>query len=72
MLMFWNYPCDQEDKEPLATIDLAMCISSEIGTVDRSLCAKPRTLLIETTRPRSILDRNSLLLECRLSYTIVR
>ncbi|XP_046749864.1 anillin-like protein 1 isoform X2 [Diprion similis] len=71
-LMFWNYPCDQEDKEPLTTIDLTNCISSEISTVERSMCAKPRTLLIETFRQRSVLDRNSMLLECRLSCTVVR
>ncbi|XP_046484802.1 anillin-like [Neodiprion pinetum] len=71
-LMFWNYPCDQEEKQPLATIDLSNCTSPEINAVDRSMCAKPRTLLIETFRERNVSDRNSMLLECRLSCTVIR
>ncbi|XP_012261086.2 anillin-like [Athalia rosae] len=71
-LMFWNYPCDQEDKKPLATIDLTNCISGEVTLVDRSLCAKPRTLLIETSIERTRSDRNSVTLDLRSSCTVVR
>ncbi|XP_015589472.1 anillin [Cephus cinctus] len=71
-LMFWNYPRDQETKNPLLTIDLTQCISNMVTTVDRTLCARPRTLLIETARPRSTTDRDNMLVECRQSCTIVR
>ncbi|XP_066593181.1 anillin-like [Prorops nasuta] len=71
-LKFWNYPQDQEEKAPAAVIDLMQCISKEATVVDRTLCARPRTLLVKTARPRKITDQNSILLECNESHTIVR
>ncbi|XP_012272000.1 anillin-like isoform X2 [Orussus abietinus] len=71
-LMFWNYPPDEETKSPLLTIDLKHCISDKITIAERTICAKPRTLLIETARRRDASDRNSMMMECRSSLTIVR
>ncbi|KAK0181653.1 hypothetical protein PV327_003921 [Microctonus hyperodae] len=72
-LMFWNYPKDQEDKKPpLVMIDLIYCISNKIAPINRSLCAKPRTLLIETVRARTEMDENSLMVECHEGCTIIR
>ncbi|XP_043276866.1 uncharacterized protein [Venturia canescens] len=71
-LMYWNYPDDQETKEPLKIVDLINCVSSRITTADRTICAKPRTLLFETARPRHPNDRNSVIIECRSNRTIIR
>ncbi|KAK0095196.1 hypothetical protein PV326_009018 [Microctonus aethiopoides] len=72
-LMFWNYPKDQEDKKPpLVMIDLIYCISEKIAPVNRSLCAKPRTLLVEAVRARTEVDESSLMLECHEGCTIIR
>ncbi|XP_001601636.1 uncharacterized protein LOC100117378 [Nasonia vitripennis] len=71
-LLFWNYPREQECKPPLYSIDLVKCVSRRIGLIDRSLCAKPRTLLIETSRSRNAIDRDSIFVECRSTCTVVR
>lgn len=47
-IYFWNYPSDTESKEPVGTLDLSMSNQSSAITADRSICPKPRTLLIET------------------------
>ncbi|KAK2581358.1 hypothetical protein KPH14_008124 [Odynerus spinipes] len=72
ILKFWNYPQEQELKPPLLLIDLTHCISNEVMMVDRTLCAKPRTLMFKTTRERTPQDHNSMLIECGSSRTIVR
>ncbi|OXU31558.1 hypothetical protein TSAR_007398 [Trichomalopsis sarcophagae] len=71
-LLFWNYPREQECKPPLYSIDLDKCVSRHIGLISRSLCAKPRTLLIETSRSRNAIDRDSIFVECRSTCTVVR
>lgn len=48
VLKFWNYPREQESASPLFTIDLMLCTNDEVSTIDRRLCAKPRTILVET------------------------
>ncbi|XP_058790688.1 anillin-like isoform X2 [Phymastichus coffea] len=47
-LLFWNYPREQEYNPPMYIIDLVDCISSSIGLIDRKLCPRPKTLLLET------------------------
>lgn len=71
-LKFWNYPREEETKEPLKVIELMDCVSDVVATVDRKICAKPRTLLIETKRSRQPGDRNSIIIECKSACTIVR
>lgn len=72
ILKFWNYPQEQELKPPLLFIDLTNCISNEVMIADRTLCAKPRTLMFKTTRERTPRDQNSMLLECGSTHTTVR
>lgn len=72
ILKFWNYPQEQELKTPLLLIDLTHCISNEVMIADRTLCAKPRTLMFKTTRERAPQDQNSMLLECESTRTIIR
>lgn len=49
-LKYWNYPCDTDTSEPLEVIDLTLCATSVIGSADRKMCARPRTLFIETIK----------------------
>ncbi|KAH0539462.1 anillin-like [Cotesia glomerata] len=71
-ILFWNYPEDQEDKPPVVTIDLHCCASDKINHVTRSMCARPRTLLIETLRQIDANDKPSLLIECHSGFTLVK
>ncbi|KAJ8674219.1 hypothetical protein QAD02_005481 [Eretmocerus hayati] len=71
-LLFWNYPRDESSRPPLHQIELTNCVSHEIGLAERRLCPRPRTLLIETVRSRSAIDRDSIIVECRSTCTVVR
>ncbi|XP_031348646.1 anillin-like isoform X2 [Photinus pyralis] len=51
VLKYWNYPQDSDFSEPVNTIDLSYCVISSISRANRELCARPRTLVIETGRP---------------------
>lgn len=44
-LRLWNDPVERG--KPVETIDLRLCINSFISVVDRSMCARPKTLLLE-------------------------
>lgn len=61
-MYFWNYPCNIEDNiEPLEVIDLRRCMNSKIQPVDREVCSKPRTLVLETIETdNDILDKHFL------------
>ena len=72
-LMFWNYPREQEVKEPLMTIKLINCVSKKITTADRTICARPRTLLLEIMRNKNEEDKNNMVIEYQTPGTkIVR
>lgn len=72
-LLLWNYPREQEDgKSPIYVVDLTACVSRRVELVDRKLCPRPRTLLIETTRRRCPADEDSMVYQCGSKFTIVR
>ncbi|XP_011298615.1 actin-binding protein anillin [Fopius arisanus] len=72
LMMFWNYPREQECKPPIRTIDLVHSTDERISEVSRELCAKPRTIVVETVRVRQVGDMDSVLVNCRQTYTIER
>lgn len=47
---FWNYPCDEDGNECMDSIDLRKCVNARIESVDRTMCARPKTLLLETLK----------------------
>ncbi|GLV43344.1 scraps [Carabus blaptoides fortunei] len=51
MLRFWNYPSDEDTCDPLQEVDLKNCANARIEIADRTLCARARTLLLETVTP---------------------
>ncbi|XP_044020087.1 anillin-like isoform X1 [Aphidius gifuensis] len=71
-LSLWKYQDDEETKEPLIEIDLVDCYTKSIQITSQTLCAKPKTILIETMRKRKPGDRDSMVIECQNNYTIVR
>ncbi|XP_069682002.1 anillin-like isoform X2 [Periplaneta americana] len=56
---YWNYPDDQQLKPPLGQIDLRLSVTDSVSPVDRVLCARPRTLLLEIGMKRNSDDSNS-------------
>ncbi|XP_014220146.1 uncharacterized protein LOC106648027 isoform X2 [Trichogramma pretiosum] len=72
-LRFWNYPDEQYNNgHPLKEIDLADCTSESIGPIDRSLCAKARTILLEIAHARHNVTRDGIFLRSPNDYAIVR
>lgn len=71
-IYFWNYPEDQETRKPIHTLDLQFCTSRKIAQVNNILCARSKTLNVEIARSRNSGDRNSTLIECKSTCTIIR
>ena len=63
VLKFWDYPTEDPDVFPIMTLDLMNCFESEVNIVDRKLCAKPRTIMLEvlTDDPYNDSDSDSTL-----------
>ncbi|XP_014218454.1 uncharacterized protein LOC106646822 isoform X2 [Copidosoma floridanum] len=72
-LFFWKYPHNRDvGALPERTIDLSRCTTQRVELVDRSLCARPKTLLIATARSRrDSLDADTTFMQCRGKSTIV-
>nr|XP_039272836.1 anillin-like isoform X2 [Styela clava] len=62
-LYSWTYPDDEQYKKPLMSLALRECISRDITTVERILCARPNTFELRTMRPRRQGDRQNLISE---------
>lgn len=45
ILKYWNHP-SEEVTGALGSLDLNYCLEQQISIVDRSLCARPRTLMV--------------------------
>lgn len=59
-MYFWNYPCDDDSIEPLEIIDLKKCMNAVIETVDRTMCPRPKTLLLETMGNDDVIEKHFL------------
>lgn len=58
MLRFWNYPSEEDSCDSLHEIDLKKCANARIEIADRTLCARPRTLLLETMQNLKCEDKS--------------
>ncbi|KAF5274547.1 hypothetical protein FQA39_LY07159 [Lamprigera yunnana] len=72
LLKLWNYPQEQEFRDPNDILDLSYCVLSYIHQVEREMCAKSRTLLIETAKCSNFKSENSFLAYQKSSWTITR
>lgn len=46
--MFWGCPSEEIVNLPKWSLDLRNCRSEKIDVADRSVCVRPRTILLET------------------------
>ncbi|KAJ8941352.1 hypothetical protein NQ314_010415 [Rhamnusium bicolor] len=51
---YWNYPSEETTTSPLGSVDLSNCVEQLICPADRSLCARPRTLMLPIRHDQSI------------------
>lgn len=56
MLKFWNYPQDASSSKPVGCIDLSATDQEQVYQADRSLCPRPRSIVIKLRDPVSMLD----------------
>ncbi|XP_047540014.1 anillin isoform X6 [Vanessa atalanta] len=58
-LSFWKYPDDVHKKMPIGDIDLSTVISERVVRAPRDLCARPNTLLLESSVPAGLIVPDS-------------
>lgn len=51
-LKYWNYPSDENDKEPIGIFDLSNCTTSKVITVEKAICSRSRTVTLEILSER--------------------
>ena len=49
-VVYWRYPDDAKDKEPLGSIDLKYCCDKIIKLLSRDICARPHTFELNLRR----------------------
>ncbi|CAK1543587.1 unnamed protein product [Leptosia nina] len=54
-LSYWKYPDDVQKKLPIGDIDLTTVISENVIKAPRDLCARPNTILLETSVPAGLI-----------------
>ncbi|KAJ8938510.1 hypothetical protein NQ318_005174 [Aromia moschata] len=52
-MRYWNYP-SEEVSNALETVDLRNCPEQRISAADRSICARPRTLMLPIGRNNAV------------------
>ncbi|XP_049879811.1 anillin isoform X2 [Pectinophora gossypiella] len=73
-LAYWKYPDDVSKKMPIGDIDLTTVISEKVIKAPRDLCARPNTLLLESSVPAGLIvpDSGSLVYVRRADGSVVR
>lgn len=71
-LSYWKYPDDEKKMAPINNIDLKNCITENVGPVNRDICARLHTLLLEIERPAYSTDKDSLVTVCKGDKTVIR
>lgn len=70
MVIFTNKVCILQP--PIDTINFEECITTQIGPVNRDICARLNTVLVETQRQSRSSDKDSLVVVCQGDKTILR
>ncbi|XP_072948162.1 anillin-like [Epargyreus clarus] len=55
-LSYWKYPDDVQKKMPIGDIDLTTVVSERVVKAPRDLCARPNTLLLESSVPAGLVS----------------
>ncbi|KAI5638348.1 cell division protein anillin domain-containing protein [Phthorimaea operculella] len=73
-LAYWKYPDDVTKKMPIGDIDLTTVVSEKVVRAPRDLCARPNTLLLESSVPAGLIipDTGSLVYTKKADGTVVR
>ncbi|KAK9308638.1 hypothetical protein QLX08_001483 [Tetragonisca angustula] len=61
-LSYWKYPDDERKKAPIGSLDLQNVTTTNVGLISRDICARPNTILLETTKASEPEDVDSLVM----------
>nr|XP_049701389.1 anillin isoform X1 [Helicoverpa armigera] len=73
-LAYWKYPDDVHRKMPIGDIDLSTVLSERVIKAPRDLCARPNTILLESSIPAGLIvpESGSLVYVHRPDGSVVR
>lgn len=65
-LLYWKYPGEENEKDPIGFVDLKQCVSDKVDLVSRSYCARPNTFeIMILKRPQTKQNDGSIMHEGR-------
>ncbi|CAG9861041.1 unnamed protein product [Phyllotreta striolata] len=71
-ICYWKYPEDEKKTAPINSIDLKNCVTKDVKQVNREICARQHTFLLEMERLAYPTDKDSLVTICKGDKTIIR
>jgi len=71
-LSFWKYPENEKVQEPIGRLDLGQSVTRSVSLCPREVCSRMHTFMLETSRPATREDRESLVVVRQGSTTILR
>jgi len=71
-LSYWKYPENEKDQDPIGRLDLGQSVTKNVTLCPREVCSRMHTFMLETSRPATREDRDSLVVVRQGSTTVLR
>jgi len=71
-LSFWKYPENEKVQEPIGRLDLGQSVTKAVTLCPREICSRMHTFMLETSRPATREDRDSLVVIRQGNTTVLR
>jgi len=71
-LSFWKYPENEKVQEPIGRLDLGQSVTKSVSLCPREICSRMHTFMLETSRPATREDRDSLVVIRQGNTTVLR
>jgi len=71
-LSFWKYPENEKVQEPIGRLDLGQSITEKVSLCPREICSRMHTFMLETSRPATREDRDSMVVIRQGHTTVLR
>jgi len=71
-LSFWKYPENEKVQEPIGRLDLGQSVTRSVTLCPRDICSRMHTFMLETSRPATREDRDSMVVIRQGNNTVLR
>jgi len=71
-LSFWKYPENEKVQEPIGRLDLGQSVTERVSLCPREICSRMHTFMLETSRPATREDRDSMVVIRQGHTTVLR